>query len=241
MRVFENQISCILPTRGQTRKPLLFKCLSSFYDLASSPKQVEFIIVTDLDDRETRQDIETFLLDLNQDVKLIVRNRDLSNHSVNYVNYACQCSSGNIIWGLNDEVECLTSGWDDILKDKMDCNHPMYGLIDCNTKSKISISLLENYGGSFPVLTRVAAEKINGLLPKEINMWGADRELYLIFKRFKNIVDLTKDIKIKNHSYHSCPEEYSQDELFSTGTNHSFNGELNDKQINVYLDNLNSV
>jgi hypothetical protein len=233
-------ISLVIPTRGMFRLELLKKCLTSFFSKAKWTNFVEALIVMDLDDMDYRREVEAYLLENQYNVKIITRRRDLKNFNRDYVNYATQCSQGSLIWGLNDDTEVETSGYDSIIHDaiqqymKTTKYRNFYILTDDSTHTTEDRNIIHEKGCCFPIISRFAAEKINGLVPKEINLWGADIALFEIFKGVPNsIIDLSKHVKLAHHSHHNGSRE--KDETSETGYRHTLKSSLTDEENMSYI------
>jgi len=236
-------VSLIIPTRGIFRLELLKQCVNSFFYKAKWSDAVEVIIVMDLDDVEYRREVEKFFLDNQYNFKLITRRRDLKYFNRDYMNYACQCSQGNIIWALNDDTEMETSGYDAIIHNaigqyiKTTKYRNFYIMTDDSTHTSEDRDIVHenaNKGCCFPLISRFAAEKINGLFPKEINIWGADIALFEIFKGVPNsIIDLSEHVKLAHHSHHNGTRE--KDETSQNGYKYTEKSGLTEEEKMDYV------
>lgn len=233
-------ISLIIPTRGLFRLELLKKCIHSFFSKAKWGNFLEAIIVTDLDDIDYRREIEDYFLENQYNVKLITRRRDLRYFNRDYMNYATQCSQGSMIWALNDDTEMETSGYDEIIHSavsqfmKVSEYRNIYILTDDSTHTTEDRNIIYEDGCCFPLISRLAAEKINGLFPQEINIWGADTVLFKIFQGVPNsIIDLSKDIKLAHHSHHNGSRE--KDETSESGSKHTNRSTLTEQENMKYI------
>lgn len=233
MRINTNTIfSLIIPSRARTR--LLVNCLKSFFGKAKYRKNIEAIILADYDDKSMR-DFEYISSD---NIKVVFQHQS-DKMIKNYNNYGTQCSTGDFVWMLNDDYEMTTQNWDEIihedvkefLKDKHD--KVIYIQVDDDTHRG---EKAEKLGSCCPILSSETVDIQNGIMPEEIDMWGADIWLYWIFKKLpqNRILNLSNKVKVLHH----CRHNNTISKLDSTAQNVekiSKKGHLTDEEFNKYI------
>lgn len=207
--------SLIIPTRSRMR--LLTNCLHSFFGRASNQDNVEAILLADYDDPVMRN-FDEFIFNNTYNIKLVFQRR--SNKMIrDYNNYGSQCSVGKYIWMMNDDYEAVNQEWDLIVSHKCEqflIDKPdriAYIQVDDSTHTKWGKQ--DELGCCCPILTKEAVDAQNGVMPGEIDMWGADIFLYYIYKRLpqNRILNLIQDVKVLHHCRHNgtvAPDEVAQ-------------------------------
>lgn len=234
--------SLIIPTRE--RLALLKLCITSFFICAKYPEQIEFIILSDLDDAKTLDIINT-INKFNINATVLVQQR--SDWLIrDYNNKGGMMGKGKYIWILNDDVIMETNNWDQIildnaeefLKDKMD--RIFYGIPDDDTHSRIK-DCISNFGSCFPVLTYETVQCQEGVMAKEVSSHCADTKLYEVFKRIKanRILDIQDKVKLMHFCKHNGTreEDDTQKRLVKNAEKCS---ELTPAQYQYYIDKLNN-
>jgi hypothetical protein len=203
--------SLIIPTRGRLSK--LEGCLLSFFNKAKRKHNNEAILVVDHDDSSIRN-FSDFIIhhELNVKILTVWRSEMMIR---DYNNYGAQCSLGKYLWILNDDYEMTTDHWDDILKNKIEefCheNHDRvcYVMVDDSTHSESNWNCLSSKGCCCPIQTRESVEALNGVMPWQINSWGADIALYHIYRHLPRprILDCVRDVKVLHYCRHNNTAE----------------------------------
>ena len=108
---YKKLISILLPTRKRVK--LLKECLDSLNNKTQDKSLVEILIKIDTDDQETIDFINQYKTISSIDIKDIITDRkngygSLDEHMNNLVLY----SEAEFLFGLNDDVEMLTDGWE---------------------------------------------------------------------------------------------------------------------------------
>ena len=218
------KISMVCPTRERTI--MLDKFVKNVYNKGtkelSSEDCFELLIIADNDDRET---IEFFNKELSayKTVKLITRERS-SFFNKDYLTFGASNSSGDLIWGIADDVEILVNNWNEVLLNKVNkfeslvdsgtlANHfynwkpndlAYYINLDCGDGDFQNYSICRC---SFPILTREAFEKLNFFAPHAWKFWGADYGLGEIYRRAGRVLSLS-EIKVAHWSWANNNSEY---------------------------------
>jgi hypothetical protein len=95
-----------------------------------------------------------------------------------YFNWLFPKCKGRFIWVLNDDAEICTANWDEILLDSLDWQVPCYGLVHptrFNDEGQLVFS-------EFPVLSRVAIERLGYVMPETYPGWAADNAIGRIYR-----------------------------------------------------------
>ncbi len=203
----EVDFSFIIPTRERIDK--LKGCLNGFFNRSKAKHRHEAIILADHDDTSIRN-ISDFILQNHFNAKLLLVWR--SDYMVrDYNNFGAQCSLGKYLWMLNDDFEVITENWDVIIQEEIEkfCakngDRCAYVMVDDSTHGPSGWNCLGSKGCCCPILTRETVEAMNGIMPWQINSWGADICLYNIFSSLpkSRILDLSHKIRVLHHSRHN--------------------------------------
>lgn len=213
----EVDFSLIIPTRS--RPELLRRCLLSFFSKAKRKPNNEAILLADHDDTSVR-DISDFILSNHINAKVItVWRSDLMIRDYN--NFGAQCTLGKYIWMLNDDFEMVTDNWDEKLKNVIEDftqsngDRCAYVMVDDSTHGPSGWNVLGARGCCCPIMTRETVEAMNGIMPWQINSWGADIALFHIFRKLAKyrILDFSSQIRVLHHSRHNnsaAPDEVNR-------------------------------
>lgn len=206
--------SLIIPTRERIHR--LETCLLSFFNMAKRKHNNEAILVVDHDDKSIRH-FSDFIIEHELNVRILTVWR--SEMMIrDYNNYGAQCSLGKYVWILNDDYEMTTKNWDEILKNKIEpfCtgnkDRCAYVMVDDSTHTEANWNCLDERGCCCPIMTRETTEALNGVMPWEINSWGADISLYHIFQKLpkRRILNCVKDIKVLHYCRHNNTAEIDE-------------------------------
>jgi hypothetical protein len=225
--------SLIIPSRGRVR--LLTNCLNSFFKKAKNKENVEAIVLADYDDKSMR-DFEQYISIGN--IKVVFQNRSVKMIK-DYNNYGTQCSTGKYVWIMNDDYEMVTNNWDEIMFNKAESflsNKPdriIYIQVDDSTHTKWGKA--DELGCCCPILSKESVDVQNGIMPSEIDMWGADIWLYRIFKKLpqNRVLNLIDNIKVLHHCRHN--NTMPVDETAINVQNISVKAGLSDEEVNKYV------
>jgi len=247
MRITEGldiDFSLIIPTRDRISK--LQGCLLSFFNKAQRKGNNEAIVIVDHDDIGIRS-FSDFVLYHQMNVKILTVWR--SEMMIrDYNNYGAQCSLGKYIWMLNDDYEMTTDHWDALLKKKIEdfCgsngDRVCYVMVDDSTHSPSNWNCLDSKGCCCPIQTRESVEALNGVMPWQINSWGADIALYHIYRNLPKprILDCVKDVKVLHYCRHNNTAEV--DEISRRIERISQKrGHINGQEMAEYVDRLRGM
>lgn len=199
--------SLIIPSRGRTN--LLANCLASFWNQACSlhRDEIEFVLAVDADDYETL----SFINSVRQQYPIKVLVSSFRHNNSKYlINLPAKIAKGKYIWVLNDECLINILCWDIILKLNIEeklVNSDRIAYIMVGDGTHVDRGIDNEYGVCFPILTREAVEKLEGVFPEEIQGHGADTELFNIFKKYPNRIIDCKHIGIQHISPHNKTRE----------------------------------
>jgi hypothetical protein len=201
----EVRFSLVMPTRNRIGK--LQKCLRSFFANARRPELIEVVLMCDFDD-PTARDFDAIVQEPTWNVKVVFQHRS-KKMIRDYNNYGSQCSTGRYVWQLNDDFEMITRHWDEVLytsseaflADKPD--RILYVQVDDSTHTNWGKE--QQLGCCCPLISREALDAMNCFMPSEIDMWGADVELWRIFQLLPapRILNAIPDVKLLHHSHHN--------------------------------------
>ena len=224
------KISMTCPTRGRTK--MLESLIDNIYSKGSDNLRLkdyfELIFVVDNDDVDTIKLLKEKFKKYNT-IKILQRERS-PNFNRDYPNFAAKHATGDLIWGIGDDIEILIDKWDQVLLEKVNLfekfikkgylDNIFYSWntncfeylinIDVIEDHKVNTSKINNYEvcrPEFPIITREAYEKIKVLVPSEWKFWGADYALGEIYREAGRVFTL-KDIIISHNSSDSNIKEF---------------------------------
>jgi hypothetical protein len=196
--------SVVLASRERTY--LLSSLVDSIYNHTSDISNVEVLIGIDDDDASYR-DLTVTLPKTYPFIKFKSRQRSRKLNQ-DYLNWlACEHSSSKYVIICNDDVQFMTPGWDDIIREKMEAylsdkpDRIAYGFV--------SDALINRHGMGytcFPVLTREAITALEFAMPAEYPSWGADIAIWRVYSGIGRICDLSQ-VMLKHISYHAGTRE----------------------------------
>ena len=242
-------ISFIIPTRG--RIPSLERCLKSIYDLADNPSLIECVLIYDDDDDETEKYLpiiqSTYSNIIIKKFCLDGRKRQTISNCQFRVNPAARESQGKYVWVWGNDIEMKTQSYDTIieteaelfLKDKPD------RLLYLGTNNDESGKFAPPSGVScFPVSTRESVNAMGCLFPEEIYHYGADLELYYIYKGLTSnrIIDLSNTIMLWHWSQYTgraTIDQITLDAPIGLNTLSIVQRKAYIDKLNKYLENMN--
>lgn len=163
----EIRISLIVPTRGRSEEMLAF--LESVRAHASSPQNIEVIMVVDEDDPESHA-IAFKGLNL---VKVVVPPGQ-NMGALNMAGY--RASRGEYIMLTNDDARVRTKGWDDQTLAAFRSFPDDIALIQVNDTTQ------EEKLCIFPFVSRRFCELVNGICPEEYIRYRIDDHIHHIFR-----------------------------------------------------------
>ena len=232
-------ISLIAASRG--RLPLLAKFLHSAFYNASSPDQVEVILVTDNDDRETANFLKNWKKHHGTCNLMVLRRLRSSNINRDYVNYGAVKASGKYVWGLGNDVEIDQKNYDKaieqeiegFLRDKPD------RLVYVFVKDDVNGGEMNGRFSSFPIFTKEVVDTIQAIMPNEITGWGADGVCFGIWKNLIcDRIYVSGTIKLIHYCHHNGRME--RDEISHNMQKCSSNTALHKEDAQKYINKLNN-
>ncbi len=175
--------SLILPTRG--RQFLMSTLLETIKVTTNRIEEVELLVAVDNDDEETLKRLPQWKV--LYPFTTFYQLQRATNFSVDYYNYLAKLAKGDFIIALNDDIEFRTKNWDWIINSKLQQYfHPTradkicYGWLDDGYRHPQGFCC-------FPLLTRQAYEVLGYFFPEELPTWGADCELFYIFRNLDRV------------------------------------------------------
>lgn len=196
------KFSIIFPTRD--RPELLKKLFESFYKYTNNPKDVEFLIAVDEDDKCIYNGSYYITY---------YRMPRSDNFSRDYFNALALKSTGEYVMAFNDDVEFVTQDWDvkvyeqikkyedKIKKHQYDKN---VDYLICILDDMGAEELAKEQGGmkypSFPMLPRASITRNKGIFDEKRPTWGADKDLWLKYLAVGTLN--VKDVYFHHNSHH---------------------------------------
>lgn len=202
---------------SRERQGFLYHCIQQIILRAAHPENVEIVVVAD-DDDVTFYDFEGNMQFLYPSLDIRLYRVPRSRHwQRDYSNFAATKTTGDIIWGLNDDSFIQTDQWDVVLQSVVE-------EIYANQKDRmLYIGMPDGSHGPtgqhvhqpsccFPIISRETYLQLGCIFPSEIDMWGGDIALYEIFelageKRFF----YTDKLLIEHNSSHSSVSPRERD------------------------------
>jgi len=214
----------VCPTRQ--RVDMLQRMMNSIFEKGSEnlfhEEYFELLLIVDNDDTETINFYNENYLD-HQTIKMLVRERS-EWFNRDYLTYGAIKSSGDLIWGIADDIEILTHNWDKLLISKVlefenivrskvldnyyynwEPDEMAYLIaVDCSDGD------FEHYDfcrPSFPIITKEGVEKLGFFAPPEWKFWGADYAVGQIYRKAGKVFHLP-DIKVAHWTFSNVNEDY---------------------------------
>tara|TARA_Y100000034_G_C6906261_1_gene420665 strand:- start:1455 stop:2747 length:1293 start_codon:yes stop_codon:yes gene_type:complete len=222
------KISMICPTRERTK--MLDRFVKNIFDKGTdnikNKDYFELLLIVDNDDEQTK---DFFAESLSEYPTIKMINRERSEFfNRDYLNFGASKTSGDLIWGVADDVEIITDNWDLVLNKRVNefesyvnqgylanmfhnwMPEEMAYLIniDCDDGD---FELYEFCRCSFPMITREAYQKLNLFLPIEWKFWGADYGLGEIYRRAGKVLSL-EEFQVAHWTYNNKNEAYRREE-----------------------------
>ena len=196
--------SLILPTRGdeQNIRPFLDSIERTTYDKAN----VEVLFAID----EGRGDIPYRVSQQQYSFSIRYFERpQTDNFSRDYYNWLANKSTGNNIWGLNDDAFIVTQDWDKKILEKVG-TRKIY-LLDTfdSTKNQYKQTFC-----CFPMVSRMAMNACGYFINPKVRMYPADLFLYETYKNADAIIDANDIYIVHNHIHESDPSKSKMQRIF---------------------------
>lgn len=182
----------VLVSRG--RPNLLANLLASIARTAKS--EYEVLVGCDNDDLVTRNSYQAELYKFDK-AKFFFQERNPNLHQ--YLNYLASVGTGKYIFGLNDDCELVNELWDIKSLEALDKAGPIcYGVTQDNSIDKVGPA---DYA-SFPIISRVAFEKLGFFMEEGFGNHGSD----VVTHRIYSSLGLTCQVPVYiRHIYHETP------------------------------------
>ena len=218
------KISLICPTRERTK--MLDRLVKNIFNKGTSnlndEGHFELLLIVDNDDSKTK-DFYPKKLKKYATIKLISRERS-TFFNRDYMTFGAQNSSGDLIWGIGDDMEIVTDNWDQILINKINIFEKLVsdGVLSNNFYgwSRYDFAYLINIDCgdgdfqidkfcrcSFPIITREAFQKLNFFTPPEWKFWGADYGLGEIYRKCGRVFSM-HELKVVHWSHKNNNKKY---------------------------------
>lgn len=194
--------SILLNTRK--RISYLENLISSVILKTSSFDDVEILINHDNDDEETKLFRNRIF---NPNVKFFSEARPHSLHTT--INKMARHSQGRFLIGVNDDIEFLTDGWDEIILDKVASFKSEKQIKDDVIYCKSSCTSVDHVNtlpyGSCPIVSLEAVRCINKFLYEEFLGLGGDASIYRVYAAINRVVEVN-EVKF-DHLMHNTLEK----------------------------------
>lgn len=217
-------LSIISAIKG--RPELTKKCFEKIWEMADDPFDIEHVIAVDCNDGPLINYINNDYQKFVDKLGLFNRVRyhrvcfckreflyPLRSISRDYWNPIAKMSIGNIVFGLTNDCEILTKGYDTILKnayaEHVKRFHHSYFQFVIDDDGSNDIESRHNKFCSWIILSRSAVNLIDGILPPEMSFAGSDQYIYRIFDStyIKSQINLYDKIKTKHISHYNGSAE----------------------------------
>jgi hypothetical protein len=188
--------SLILNSRH--RPQLLGHLLESIHDTTKNPTQIEVLVSFDNDDLESYDFVKEHAeLWPWAKFEFIERDRNLSTR----INRLANMANGRFIFVLNDDVEFVTNGWDEIALNQLDivADDIIYGRTRDNSCDKENTAQY----ASFPIISKRAVQTLGFFMPPIFVGLGGDVLIWRIFNDVNRVVDVDLDLR---HILHETVE-----------------------------------
>lgn len=200
-----NAINWTLIIHTRDRIELLTKLLDSIQRTTHEPRNLEVIVLYDIDDTAMHRAAPRLGVQYsNINAKFCDRERSAMMNR-DYINYAVKLwANGKYIFCLNDDVEFKTDSWDTIAWDKLQVylkDKPdgiVYAITDDRTPGKPA-------GGHFtcfPIISQVATVIMGGFFDDEFPAWNADIAAHFVYSRINRVLDL-REVIAAHISHHA--------------------------------------
>lgn len=219
-------LSIITASKG--RLDLFDKSITSLWDHAADPDNVEHIVATDSDDHETHafmddyisryptRNITHFIVKLPLCQECLARGQEVIHYEKrnihrDYWNPIARKAVGDVVFGMGNDVVIETPGYDKIILEEVEkakekhLHSYLQILVDDDSESITEESAKPFDYCSWIILTKEAVKLLKGIAPGEIAFSGADQYVGQIFSNtlFPSQIDLRKVIKTSHISHYT--------------------------------------
>tara|TARA_A100001201_G_scaffold137361_1_gene127191 strand:- start:1156 stop:1872 length:717 start_codon:yes stop_codon:yes gene_type:complete len=200
--------SILLNTRK--RISYLENLISSVMFKTSSFENVEILINYDNDDEETNLFKSRIFY---PNVKFFSGARPHSLHTT--INKMARQSQGRFLIGVNDDIEFLTEGWDEIILDKVESFKSDRKIKDDVIYCKSSCTSVDHVDtlpyGSCPIVSLEAVKCIDKFLYEEFLGLGGDSSIYRVYAELDRVVDVS-EVTFDHLMHNTLEKVYTPDQ-----------------------------
>ena len=229
------KFSILLNTRNRVR--YLENLLYSLTTKTKNLQDIEILVNYDDDDSASHSFAEN---KFNLNIKFFKNPRPYSLHST--INLMAKQSKGKYLIGVNDDIEFITEGWDEIILKKIESfkteNNIKDDIIYCKT-SCTSVDHDPNVPyGSCPVVSKEAVDAIGLFLYEEFLGLGGDSSIYRVYAAVDRVVDVS-EVYFDHLMHNTIEKVMSPDKTASEMRQKSFSQNLNpftfdiSKEVNI--------
>lgn len=229
------KFSILLNTRNRVR--YLENLLYSLTTKTKNLQDIEILVNYDDDDSASHSFAEN---KFNLNIKFFKNPRPYSLHST--INLMAKQSKGKYLIGVNDDIEFITEGWDEIILKKIESfkieNKIKDDIIYCKTScTSVDHDPTLPYG-SCPVVSKEAVDTIGLFLYEEFIGLGGDSSIYRVYAAVHRVVDVS-EVWFDHLMHNTLEKVVTPDKTASEMRQKSFSQNLNpftfdiSKEVNI--------
>ena len=229
------KFSILLNTRN--RVSYLENLLYSLITKTKNLQDIEVLVNYD-DDDTISHDFAQNKFDLN--IRFFKNPRPHSLHST--INLMAKQAKGQYLIGVNDDIEFITEGWDEIILKKIESfkieNNIKDDIIYCKTScTSVDHDPTLPYG-SCPIVSKEAIDTIGLFLYEEFRGLGGDSSIYRVYAAVHRVVDIS-EVWFDHLMHNTLEKVVAPDKTASEMRQKSFSQNLNpftfdiSKEVNI--------
>lgn len=229
------KFSILLNTRNRAR--YLENLLYSLTTKTKNLQDIEVLVNYD-DDDTTSHDFAQNKFNLN--IRFFKNPRPHSLHST--INLMAKQAKGQYLIGVNDDIEFITEGWDEIILKKVESfkieNNIKDDIIYCKTScTSVDHDPTLPYG-SCPIVSKEAIDTIGLFLYEEFRGLGGDSSIYRVYAAVHRVVDIS-EVWFDHLMHNTLEKVVAPDKTASEMRQKSFSQNLNpftfdiSKEVNI--------
>lgn len=229
------KFSILLNTRNRAR--YLENLLYSLITKTKNLQDIEVLVNYD-DDDTTSHDFAQNKFNLN--IRFFKNPRPHSLHST--INLMAKQAKGQYLIGVNDDIEFITEGWDEIILKKVESfkieNNIKDDIIYCKTScTSVDHDPTLPYG-SCPIVSKEAIDTIGLFLYEEFRGLGGDSSIYRVYAAVHRVVDIS-EVWFDHLMHNTLEKVVAPDKTASEMRQKSFSQNLNpftfdiSKEVNI--------
>lgn len=229
------KFSILLNTRNRAR--YLENLLYSLITKTKNLQDIEVLVNYD-DDDTTSHDFAQNKFNLN--IRFFKNPRPHSLHST--INLMAKQAKGQYLIGVNDDIEFITEGWDEIILKKVESfkieNNIKDDIIYCKTScTSVDRDPTLPYG-SCPIVSKEAIDTIGLFLYEEFRGLGGDSSIYRVYAAVHRVVDIS-EVWFDHLMHNTLEKVVAPDKTASEMRQKSFSQNLNpftfdiSKEVNI--------